>query len=62
MKELISENIGIILYLIVCIITFILIDKKRFDIVSIVFIALSWVAIVFTLITLADKHYKSIEK
>lgn len=65
MKELILENIGIIFYLIGCLIVIVLIisnkDRRKFDLFAILIILMSWITVVGIIITAKDKHYKSIK-
>lgn len=53
--------IGPAFYLIGCIITFFLLDKKKFDYVTIIFILLSWASTILAVISMKDKQYKQLE-
>jgi len=62
MKELISENVGVIFWLVGCVITFLLLDKKEFNFWSVVFIVLSWVTLICTFILMKDKQCKKLNE
>ena len=55
----------LIFYLIGCVVMALLIiigkDKPQLNLGTILIVALSWVAVILSLIVLVDKHYKSIE-
>ena len=65
MKEFVLENIGILFYLIGCLIVLILFATRRraykFKIMDIVILMLSWASIAAALFVLRDIYYKSIE-
>jgi hypothetical protein len=59
MKELVLENIGTIFYLVGCVLAYFLIGKKNFDVWTIIYIGLSWITVIMTLIAMKDRPIKT---